>query len=131
QEGLDGARPPESFGRDFARVATFFLQELTTHHHVEDSHYFPLLVRAEPRLARGFEILDRDHHAIHAALDRFRARADDGLRALGAAGADPRTPLGALERDLASLEALLDRHLWDEEELVIPVMLDRGEDALA
>jgi len=131
QEGLDEAHPRESYGRDFARIAQFFLRELSTHHQVEDHHYFPMLVRAEPRLTRGFWILDRDHHAIHDALDRFAQRANDGLRALGAASGDAKTPLGSLERELASLEKLLHRHLWDEEELVIPVMLDKGEENLA
>lgn len=131
QEGLDGARPPAAYGRDFGRVAGFFLRELSTHHQVEDHHYFPMLVRAEPRLTRGFEILDRDHHAIHDALDRFHARAVSGLEALQAAGGDPKTPLGALEKELSGMEKLLDRHLWDEEELVIPVMLDKGEANLA
>ena len=127
-EGLDARRPPAAAGRDLGRVGTFFLRELTGHHQIEDAHYFPALVRLEPRLIRGFDILDADHHALHDRLDRFAATANAALQGLG--GADPKRGLAALAEELRGLDRLLDRHLEDEEELVIPVMLDRGEGAL-
>lgn len=127
-EALDAARPGAGFGRDFARVGSFFLRELSTHHSVEDHHYFPALVRLEPRLIRGFDILEADHHAIHHTLDRFAAEANAALEGLQTA--DPKRALAALDAGLKGMERLLDRHLEDEEELVIPVMLDRGEAAL-
>ncbi|MFO7854036.1 MAG: hemerythrin domain-containing protein [Paracoccaceae bacterium] len=129
-ESLDRARPDARFARDFARVGGFFLSELQMHHQVEDHHYFPALQRLEPRLTRGFEILDADHHALHDALGRFHGAAETALRAVGSAGGDPKTALGALEGELKRFDPLLDRHLTDEEEIVIPVMLDRGEAAL-
>ncbi|HKK36670.1 MAG TPA: hemerythrin domain-containing protein [Paracoccaceae bacterium] len=128
-EGLDGARPGTTFARDFARLGGFFLQELQTHHGIEDHHYFPALQRLEPRLTRGFEILDRDHHALHEALGRFHGAAETALRAARAPG-DPKRAIGALDAELARFDPFLDRHLHDEEEIVIPVMLDRGEAAL-
>ncbi|MGM0584501.1 MAG: hemerythrin domain-containing protein [Pseudomonadota bacterium] len=129
-ESLDAARPAPAFPRQFGRVATFFVGELELHHTIEDHHYFPALTRLEPRLRRGFEILDRDHHVIHDALDRFGAQTRSALEALAASDGDPKRALGALEGELSAMERILDRHLEDEEELVIPVMLDRGEDAL-
>jgi iron-sulfur cluster repair protein YtfE (RIC family) len=128
-ESLDARRPPAGFARDFARVGGFFLRELHTHHSIEDHHYFPALQRLEPRLTRGFEILDADHHALHDALERFHASAEAALRAVQSEG-DPKTALGALEAELKRFDPLLDRHLTDEEEIVIPVMLDKGEAAL-
>ncbi|MEC9434272.1 MAG: hemerythrin domain-containing protein [Pseudomonadota bacterium] len=126
-ETLDGARPAPAWSRDFGRIAGFFLQQLHEHHHVEDIHYFPALVRMEPGLARGFDILDRDHHAIHDALDRFQDGAAAALRALQAGPADPKRPVADIGEELARMDRLLGRHLFDEEELVIPVMLHRGE----
>lgn len=128
-EALDAPRPAPGFARDLARVGGFFLGELSTHHSIEDQHYFPALQRLEPRLTRGFAILDRDHHAIHDALDRFAAAANGALAAAQAPG-DPKRALAALEAELARFDPMLDRHLNDEEEIVIPVMLDRGEAAL-
>ena len=130
-ESLDAPRPSERVGRDLSRVGGFFLQELHTHHSVEDHHYFPALMRLEPRLVRGFEILDRDHHALHDALDRFAAAANGALSALApGAGGDPKRAFSALDRELSRFDPMLDRHLSDEEEIVIPIMLDRGEAAL-
>ncbi|HRY26240.1 MAG TPA: hemerythrin domain-containing protein, partial [Geminicoccaceae bacterium] len=46
----------------------FLLHELHGHHRIEDLHYFPVFQAADPRLARGFEVLDADHHAIDRAI---------------------------------------------------------------
>lgn len=127
-EALDAPRPGEAFGRDFARVGQFFLRELSGHHQIEDVHYFPALTRLEPRLIRGFDILEADHHAIHARLDRFAAETNAALAGLRSGA--PKRGLAALAGGLVGMERLLDRHLEDEEELVIPVMLDHGEAAL-
>ena len=126
-EALDDALAPGRWGRDFGRIAGFFLQQLHGHHQIEDMHYFPALLRLEPRLQRGFDILDRDHHVIHDALDRFHGGATGALNALAAAPADPKKPLSQVREELARMDRLLDRHLFDEEEIVIPIMLDRGE----
>lgn len=61
-----GAREFASF---FAPRLQFFLQQLHGHHHVEDDHYFPIFRRAENRLTRGFEILERDHDAIAVCIE--------------------------------------------------------------
>ncbi|HEX8166787.1 MAG TPA: hemerythrin domain-containing protein [Beijerinckiaceae bacterium] len=112
----------------FAPRLRFFLSQLHAHHRIEDLSYFPLFRAAEPRLQRGFEVLERDHEVIHGTLARLaeaanaflRAEGPDGLRALGDAYA------------LATDELLsgLVRHLADEEDLIIPLILDRGEDEL-
>ena len=64
------------------RGCSFFLGQLDGHHAIEDEHYFPLFAKAESRLARGFEILDGDHHVIHDALERNADAANAFLRAL-------------------------------------------------
>lgn len=123
-----GDADPALFGRRFGRVAGFLLGELETHHHVEDRHYFPRLARLEPRLARGFALLDADHDALHAALAATAARADALLRALR--GPKGRETAGPMVAALEGLGRLLDRHLADEEDIVAPLLLERGEDGL-
>lgn len=129
-EGLDVHAPPTDLGPQFGRVGSFFLHELTLHHMIEDQRYFPALARLEPRLERGFEILDRDHHAIHDALERFESVANASLKVLAAGTPESRRSLADLETELGRLARILDRHLEDEDEVVIPLMLDRGEAAL-
>ncbi len=126
-EALDGARPPEAWSHDFGRIAGFFLNQLHEHHHIEDIHYFPALVRMEPGLKRGSDILDIFGSTIHDALDRFQDGAAEALRALQAAPADPKRPMADIGGELTRMDRLLVRHLFDEEELVIPTMLHRGE----
>jgi hemerythrin-like domain-containing protein len=107
----------------------FFLQQLNAHHQIEDLHYFPVFQAAEARLAHGFDVLETDHKVIHEQIDATVEAAnlflrtavnDDALRGAGERYAGQN---GALLR-------LLAQHLADEEDLIIPLILDRSEAAL-
>lgn len=106
------------------------LGNLDGHHTVEDQHYFPAFSRAEPRLLRGFEILDADHHMIHDAIDRIAAVTQDSLRRLGTAEgvmtSDQRYAVDELANEIARTAPLLRQHLADEEDIVIPLILERA-----
>jgi hypothetical protein len=122
-----GGRDAETFGAWLAPRLQFFLMQLDEHHHVEDHHYFPLFRAAEPNLTRGFDILDRDHATLHAAIRDNVEAANAFLRGHRESGVDPR-PLGeAFARSTDALIAALDRHLADEEDLIVPLILDRTE----
>jgi hypothetical protein len=124
-----GAADPAAFAPRLARLAGFLLGELDGHHRIEDVHYFPRLARLDPRLARGFALLDADHHALHDALEATAAEARALLAALGGAGAVPAAARGADAFD--ALGRLLDRHLADEEDIVAPLLIARGEASLS
>lgn len=122
---LDRTRDPRRFASELNRLAGFFVGELHAHHNIEDVHYFPLLAAKEPRLERGFALLDADHHAIDPELDRLTRQTQAVLRALAStdtAGTETAALLATLER----FARLLDRHLTDEEEIVVPVVLHHG-----
>ena len=110
----------------------FFLQQLNAHHQIEDHHFFPVFQAAEARLARGFDVLEADHRVIHEAIVRSVEAANTFIRAPAeAAAADALRRAG--ESYAAAGDALTDklsRHLRDEEDLIIPLILDRGEPAL-
>lgn len=126
---VDADMAPEDYAKRLARFGGLLVGQLHEHHHVEDAHYFPLLAAKEPRLAAGFELLDRDHVALDSHLGTFADDANALLAALGAGdtsgGAD-----GRMVATLARLDGFLDRHLTDEEEIVIPVLLEHGEGTL-
>jgi hemerythrin-like domain-containing protein len=109
-------------------VAGFLLGELDSHHGIEDHHYFPRLARIEPRLQRGFDLLDADHHALHEALDTLAGAANAVLRGLRGDGA--RDDAGRAADGLDALGRLLDRHLADEEDIVAPLLIAHGERGL-
>jgi hypothetical protein len=164
-----GAVPAGAFAEFFAPRLQFMLTQIEQHHHVEDAHYFPIFRAAERKLGKGFDLLDADHHVIHAAIGESAQAANDFLRALFEAQSDRmesslfrgagevREPgiqtearnlrldsgsapsarpgmTGALLRasdayaDVnARLLKILTRHLADEEDLIVPLILERGE----
>ncbi|NDW05561.1 hemerythrin domain-containing protein [Jiella pacifica] len=129
----EGEVPIEPFKRWFVPRLSFFLQELQGHHQIEDSYYFPTYQAAEPRLARGFDLLDADHVTIHHDLERVAATANGFLAAMGEGGEASdavRRTRDAYQSASERLIRRLVRHLGDEEDLIIPLILDRGEAAL-
>jgi iron-sulfur cluster repair protein YtfE (RIC family) len=125
-----GTVPPEAFRVWFLPRIRFFLQNLQSHHMMEDHHYFPLLMRMESKLVRGFEVLENDHEAIHTGLVSLQEAGGELAQAL--AGPADRTRFAAdnMAGHLSAFLESLTRHLDDEEDLIIPLLLDRGETAL-
>lgn len=119
---LDQAAEPRAHAGQTARLGGFLINELHGHHQIEDMHYFPKLTAAEPRLTRGFALLDADHHALDAELAALTETANAHLQALAGTGTGRETA-GALLARLDGFGAFLDRHLTDEEELVVPTIL--------
>ncbi|WP_103333914.1 hemerythrin domain-containing protein [Pseudotabrizicola formosa] len=118
-EHMSGGRiDPQRWQGRLLRGGEQLVQGLIGHHQVEDASYFPAMVQLEPRLARGFELLDRDHHALDGLLDGFVTAANDALQAT-----DAREAALAFHASLAPFERQLIRHLEDEEDLIIPVIL--------
>jgi hemerythrin-like domain-containing protein len=118
---------PQAYAQGLARLGSMFVGELHGHHGIEDAHYFPVLAAKDARLAEGFALLDRDHHDLDGHLNRFVEQANALLQGAPAPLADR---AAAFHDDLARLERFLDRHLIDEEELVVPVVLKHGAGGL-
>jgi hemerythrin-like domain-containing protein len=125
---MDGNADPQNYAGRLSRYGSMFVGELQGHHAIEDHHYFPVLSGRENRLKRGFEILDRDHHALDRHLNEFVERANGVLQTLDTSGF--RDSLGSFHADVSRFGAFLDRHLVDEEELVVPVILKHGPSSL-
>ena len=123
----EGRKDAREFAAFFAPRLNRFLGNLDGHHNVEDHHYFPVFAKAEPRLRRGFDILDGDHHLIHDALERNAETANAFLRALQEGEDRQRFAADAYADENSRLIAMLKRHLDDEEDLIIPLILDRGD----
>ena len=122
---LDRKREAGAFAQGVARYGGMFVNGLHEHHMIEDAHYFPRLVLKDPRIARGFEMLDADHHALDGHLNAFADDANATLRVR-----DDRDRLqdeaGRFRSSLGDMARLLDRHLTDEEDLIVPVILKFG-----
>ncbi|MBC2834260.1 hemerythrin domain-containing protein [Paragemmobacter straminiformis] len=118
QSLIDGTADPDSFPQRLVPLGRRLVDELIGHHRIEDDAYFPELAALEPRLAHGFEILDTDHHALDALLDSFVTDANTLLQS-----PDRRAQAGRFHDSLSPFTAQLERHLADEEDLILPVIL--------
>ena len=100
-----------------SRLGGMLINELHGHHHIEDAHYFPMLARLDPGVEHGFDLLEADHLAIDPLLSDFAAAANSVLQ---------RGEAGPLTDQIGVLSRLLDRHLCDEEDIVVPTILKFG-----
>ena len=123
---IDGGVDPMRHAQETSHYAGFLLNQLHGHHQIEDHHYFPELQRLDGRLERGFALLDADHHALDGHIHALAETTNAYLRA--PAGDVGRDAAGALHQALARFDLLLDRHLNDEEDLVVPVILTYAPD---
>lgn len=128
QQLLDRNIEPRQFQSKLARYGNNFVGGLHGHHQIEDSHYFPVLEKMDTRLVRGFEILDEDHHALDRHLETF-TKAANGILQPNAQLSDKQAS-GEFYDVLEGFEKILNRHLVDEEELVVPVLLKYGMQGL-
>lgn len=122
---LDRNMDAQAYAARLSRFGGMMLDQLHGHHQIEDHQYFPKLKVLDARLERGFDILDKDHHALDGLLNRFAESANGVLGAI----ADPvaaHDATSAFAAELTSFEQMLNRHLLDEEDLIVPVILKTG-----
>ena len=117
QAMLDVKIGRDAYAPRLSHYGGMLLNQLHGHHQIEDMHYFPQLVGLDTRVARGFDLLEADHAAMDGLLQDFAEGANGVLQ-----GGEVGPFLDRLER----FSGLLDRHLVDEEEIIVPVILHTG-----
>ncbi|WP_411891501.1 hemerythrin domain-containing protein [Yoonia sp. SDW83-1] len=122
---IDHRQDPERYRVMVSRYGGMFVNGLHEHHTIEDTYYFPKLSQRDTRISRGFDILDSDHHAIDGYLNSFVEQANTVISKAEERSA-LQTAAGAFQAQLSTMERLLNRHLLDEEELIVPVILKYG-----
>ena len=113
----DGGIGFDAYAPRLSRYGGMFLNELHMHHNIEDQHYFPQLIKLDARLEQGFDLLEADHEAIDPMLHEMAEAANAVLQ-----GGE----IGVLRDRIVAFGSLLERHLTDEEEIVVPVILESG-----
>ena len=103
---------------DLRQLGGHLIGHAHVHHHVEDDHYFPRFKEVFPQLGRPIDLLDCDHRVLEETLDAV----ENHVRALHAEQADKDRIATAL-KDAGKLDRILNRHLEDEEDIVIPALL--------
>lgn len=117
QAHMDGHIAFDAYAPRLSRYGGMLLNELHGHHQIEDQQYFPRLVRLDARIEAGFDLLEADHEAMDGLLHDMAGAANAVLQ-----GGEP----GKFCEKLDEFGALLNRHLVDEEEIIVPVILKSG-----
>jgi len=124
---------PAEFGRSVTPRMQEFLSHLNGHHQIEDHHYFPAFRAADLRLAHGFDVLARDHKLLHEGIGTIIETANAFIKTFTKPGqktSGEQRPAGDRFVDASELLCRrVVRHLEDEEDLIIPLMLAQSERA--
>jgi hypothetical protein len=120
---LDQRRAPEDYATRLSYYGDALVQNLHGHHGWEDHSYFPELSAADPRFDAGLKILEKDHEALDGVLDAFNSSANRAIELIHLDEKQARDEAGNLHGVAETIEALLVRHLSDEEELAVPIIL--------
>lgn len=126
QDYLGGSIDAPLYARHSARQIGGLLQDLHGHHQIEDLHYFPQLSRLDPRIASGFDLLEADHQALAGHIDQMAESTNAMLRTLRHSA--DRMAVARLLARAQSFARFIDRHLLDEEDLVVPAILHYAPD---
>jgi hemerythrin-like domain-containing protein len=92
--------------------------KLHQHHGVEDEGFFPEFVSMYPKLAPAFEILGHDQEYLNELLDKLQIQND----MLARSEVEDKALAEELHKTLVAVTDLLQQHLTDEEDLVIPIL---------
>lgn len=120
---LNGDRDNEDYAQRLSYRGDALVRNLHGHHGWEDHVYFPELSQAEPRFEAGLDILEKDHAAMDVVLEDFTRTANRTIQLIQLDEKMAREEAGKLHGVSAAIEAFLDRHLSDEEELAVPIIL--------
>lgn len=120
---LDGKYELDYYGGRLAYYGNVLVGNLHGHHGWEDHSYFPELSKADARFDAGLAVLEQDHADLDKVLDHFTRTANRAIQLIQLDEAQVRDEVGKLHGNAEMIEAFLKRHLSDEEELAVPIIL--------
>ena len=120
---LDKTRGADDFAARLSYYGGALVSNLHGHHGWEDHSYFPELSAADPRFDAGLEILEKDHEDLNIVLDSFTEVANRAIKLIQLDETQARDAAGKLHGVAETIEAFLVRHLSDEEDLAVPIIL--------
>jgi len=122
---LDNAVGSEDLVRTFSHYGGSLVSSLHGHHSWEDRFLFPDLMLKEKRIQHGLDMLESDHVELDSLLNQLTQSTNDAARSMKNGVPVSRDDVGKLQQRTEALGQLLTRHLGDEEDLIVPVVLHR------
>lgn len=120
---LDKKLDAETYASKLSTYGSRLVGNLHGHHGWEDHEFFPELSKADHRFDSGLEILEKDHEVLDAVLNRFTKSANSLIQMQQLDEVAARDFVGEVHETSEAIENLLSRHLVDEEELAVPIII--------
>ncbi len=120
---LGKARAPEDFGARLGYFGNLMVRNLHGHHTWEDRRFFPEIQAIDDRFETGLETLESDHEVLDEVLERITGQANRAIKLIQLDEAQAREEAKTLRDTAEEIEGFLARHLEDEEDLIVPIVL--------
>ncbi len=120
---LDDKRSAHEFAARLSHYGGLLVQNLHGHHTWEDRDFFPELSRADSRFDQGLETLESDHVELNKVLELFTSSANRVIKLAQLDENLVRDEVGQLHDCTEEIKKFLARHLRDEEDLVVPIII--------
>ncbi|MEP2783834.1 MAG: hemerythrin domain-containing protein [Pseudoruegeria sp.] len=114
---------PDRYASRLGHFGTLLVRNLHGHHTWEDRSFFPELQAADDRFEQGLETLEADHNVLDETLDRFTRSANRFLKLSHLNPKQAHEEASELRDQIEAIQGFLNRHLADEEDLVVPIIL--------
>ncbi len=123
QRFIDRENEETDYADRLGYFGNMLVRNLHGHHHWEDHSFFPELSEADARFDPGIEVLESDHETLDATLDTFTRASNRVIKLIHLDPKQARDEIAKVENAASTIDALLKRHLADEEDLVVPIIL--------
>ena len=127
---LDNKKDLREMHSKFLYPLNEYISNLHGHHSIEDQHYFPLFRRLEPRLKKGFTLLEGDHDVVHETITKIVKDWQNIANRKNDPQFDSKVMTVGFAEIVRDFIVKVDIHLTDEEDLVIPVLLKHKDRSL-
>ena len=91
--------------------------------HGKTDSFSPKLSSADLRSERGLDLLEKDHEVLDDILDRFTRASNRYLKLLDLDPTSAEQELGDIHTAGCHIQSLLSRHMKDEEDMIVPIIL--------
>jgi iron-sulfur cluster repair protein YtfE (RIC family) len=123
EEMLDKQIDPDWYAMRLGHFGNALVRNLHGHHTWEDRKFFPELMAADDRFTAGLEMLEADHDAMDGLLNGLVQSSNRFIKLMDLSPQDAPSELPEVLKQAEGIQTFLIRHLMDEEDLTVPILL--------
>jgi len=123
EEMLDRKLDPDWYAMRLGHFGNALVRNLHGHHTWEDHKFFPELMGADNRFIDGLEMLESDHEQMDQLLADLVHSSNRFIQLMDLSAKDAPEELPEVLKNAEAIQRFLQRHLSDEEDLAVPILL--------